>query len=37
MIINSEHYNLETKKDEFLNSKPFPHLQLKIFSRMIFR
>ena len=31
MIINSEHYNLETKKDEFLNSKPFPHLQLKNF------
>ena len=31
MIINSEHYNLVTKKDEFLNSKPFPHLQLKNF------
>ena len=31
MIINSEHYNLVNRKDEFLNSKPFPYLQLKNF------
>ena len=36
MIINDEHYNLESRKDEFLNSKPFPHLQLKNFLKKDF-